>query len=533
MSRGQRGDDDPLRSVVGETSEELRLPGSRAETTMPAGRRQRYVSAVAVLAIPDEIDLDTVMAVLDSHAQVGGVRLQILLPDGTTFFEAAPPEPRRGAEHEVPLALRRAQQATEPRHARERSDPERNFRLRGALPEKQLKLVAEALERALSLRASTGTQQVLLDAERQRLSLIFEFSEKVHRLASFDQIVLRFLRDVTRILGAREGTYFALDPRRHDLYIRCHVGSRREVVEGFRLQIGEGIAGAVAKDGMPRIVNDVTSCPEYVPKNNPIRNIIVAPVFVRGQIVGVVNVNDRESGEKPFSNRDLQLLVSLARLGGVALENVKLYSEIRSLLLALIESLSNAIDAKDTFARGHSQRVAFLSSAIARRLSLSEQDLDMLQVAALLHDIGNLAVSEAVLKKEGPLTERERAQIKEHPALGASILSPVEQLSAVLPGIMDHHERHDGRGYPRHLKGGEISQQGRVIAIADAYDAMTHERPFRDACSPEEALAEITAEAGAQFDPALVPVFVDVFRELELDTISLESHLPPAPGADF
>lgn len=529
MPRGRRPDDEELHSVSGETSEELRLPG-RGDTAMPAGRRARYVSAIAAQAIPEELDLDTVMAVLDSHAQVGGARLQILLPDGSTFFEAAPPEPRRGTEAEVPLAL--PLELFPADDERTGPLPARGLRLRGALPEKHLRKVAEALERAVSLRVSSGAQRQALDAERQRLSLIFEFSEKVCRLASFDDIVQRFLRDVTRILGAREGTYFALDPRRRDLYIRCHVGSRREVVEEFRLKVGEGIAGMVAKDGMPRIVNDVSSCPEYVPKNNPIRNIIVAPVFVRGKIVGVVNVNDRESGERPFSNRDLQLLVSLARLGGVALENVKLYSEIRELLLALIESLSTAIDAKDSFARGHSQRVAFLTAEIGRRLALPEQELDMLQVAALLHDIGNLAVSEAVLRKEGPLTQRERAQVKEHPALGAAILSPVQQLSAVLPGIMDHHERYDGRGYPRHLKGDEISQQGRVIAIADAYDAMTHERPFRDACAPAEALAEITAEAGAQFDPALVPVFVEVFRELELETEALESHLPPPPGDD-
>jgi len=158
----------------------------------------------------------------------------------------------------------------------------------------------------------------------------------------------------------------------------------------------------------------------------------------------------------------------------------------------------------------------------------------MLRIAALLHDIGNLAISELVLKKTGRLTEEERATIKEHPALGASILSPVKQLSEVLPGILDHHERYDGRGYPRHLKADEISLQGRVIAIVDAFDAMTHDRAFRKAASPADALSEITAEAGGQFDPALVPIFVECFRSLELDRREVDQLLPPLhPELDF
>jgi HD-GYP domain-containing protein (c-di-GMP phosphodiesterase class II) len=183
---------------------------------------------------------------------------------------------------------------------------------------------------------------------------------------------------------------------------------------------------------------------------------------------------------------------------------------------------------------GHSRRVAFLTQVMGKRLALDDQEQDMLRIASLLHDVGNLAISEAVLKKDGPLTDEEQARVKEHPDLGASILAPVDQLQAVLPGIVDHHERYDGRGYPRRLKGDEISLQGRLIAIADAFDAMTHDRSFRRACSNNDALAEITAEAGTQFDPALVPIFVECYRELELDRHDLQEMLPPpAPGLDF
>jgi putative nucleotidyltransferase with HDIG domain len=289
----------------------------------------------------------------------------------------------------------------------------------------------------------------------------------------------------------------------------------------------------VAKDGQARIVNDVQSCPDYVVKNNPIRNIIAAPVTMRDKIIGVVNVNDRAEGDKPFTNRDLQLLVSLARLGGVALDNAKLFQEVRQLLLSSVESLTVAIDAKDQRAVGHSRRVAFLCGKMADRLQLSEKERDLLRLAAMLHDVGNLAVPESLLKKPGPLSSEELAKMREHPTHGASILSPVQLLSEVLPGVVDHHERYDGRGYPRRLKAEEISLQGRLVAIADAFDAMVHDRPFRKAWSAADAMTEIVRHSGSQFDPALVPVFGECYGELELDRVPLDDLVPPGPVLDF
>lgn len=522
MSAGKRHDsrdDDRPGPVSGETGDDILLPDASG-VSMPAAGRLRYRSIVSApeAVVAGVLDVDTIAALMDSHAQVGRVRLRILFPDGRVFFEACPPDLLEGPENEVPVAI--------PGNA--------GTILRGALPVRDLELVAANIHRAVRERTASGAQLQALDSERRRLSLVFEFSEKVCQLAAFDEVVTRFLGDVTRLLDAREGTFFALDQRRKDLYVRCHHGLRPEVARGFRLKVGEGISGAVAQDGRPRIVNDVQRCPDYVAKTNPIHNIIAAPVTVRGKLIGVVNVNDRAEGRKPFSNRDLELLVSLSRLGGVALDNARLYEEIRQLLLSTIESLTIAIDAKDSHAAGHSRRVAFLTVVMGQRLGLDEQEQDMLRIASLLHDVGNLAISETVLNKDGPLTETERAMVKEHPALGASILSPVQQLSAVLPGIVDHHERYDGRGYPRHLKGDEISLQGRLIAIADTFDAMTHDRPFRRSCPAVDALAEITAKAGTQLDPSLVPVFVECYRDLDLDRLDVQDLLPPTtPDLDF
>jgi HD-GYP domain-containing protein (c-di-GMP phosphodiesterase class II) len=470
--------------------------------------RQRRSTIRASLPTGLEPEAESITALLQSHADAANVRLRVVLADGQSFLEARPPNARSGPENDVPIQLTGSPGAL----------------LRGALPVPVLESVASVIQGEVQSRTATGAHRKALETEQQRLSLLFEFSEKVCQLAALDEIVARFLGDVVRILEAREGTFFALDKSRQELYIRCQHGSRPDVVSDFRLKVGEGIAGAVAKDGRARIVNDVVSCPDYVAGSNPIRNIISAPITVRGSLLGVVNVNDRIEG-KLFTSRDLQLLVSLARMGGIALDNAKLYDEVRQLLLATIESLTTAIDAKDQYALGHSRRVAFLCTRMGKRMGLPEQESDLLHIAALLHDIGNLAVSEAILHKSRPLTAEEQSMIKEHPAWGASILGPVQQLTAVLPGVADHHERYDGRGYPRGLKATEISVQGRLIALAAAFDAMTHDRPFRDAIAPSDALAELTAQSGSQFDPALVGIFVECYRDLELARVSVDKLL--------
>lgn len=511
----------PERVASGETGPDILLPPLQVSMPGAAANVRIDQPSISLVGIdPEQLDIETITLVLDAAAEAAGVQLLITTDSGAELFEARPAgAPTEDGGRKVPIEL---------------PGSEQTLWLFGPLPQRKLERIAQAVSHSARLRRATGAREHALDAERQRLELVFDFSEKVNQLAAVDDVINRFLGDITRILGAREGTFFAVDPRRHDLFIRCHHGSSEEVVRDFRLKVGEGIAGAVAKDGRPRIVNDAEACPEYVEKNNPIRNIICAPVSVREKLIGVVNVNDRAEGDTPFSNRDLQLLASLARLGGVALDNARLYSEVRELLLGTVDALVGAIDAKAELFRGHSRRVAFLCSALAERLGADEEERDRIRIAALLHDVGNLAISGTILGKPGPLDEREAARVKEHPALGAQLLSPVQQLADALPGILDHHERYDGRGYPRRLKGEEISLQGRLVAIAEAFDAITHDRPHRKASSPATAKREITVNAGTQFDPALVPIFEDVYRRLDLDNVPIEELLPSTePELDF
>jgi len=184
--------------------------------------------------------------------------------------------------------------------------------------------------------------------------------------------------------------------------------------------------------------------------------------------------------------------------------------------VATLSVLSKAIEARDPYTHGHSARVTALAEAVARRLGWSEQRLASLLVGGSLHDIGKLAVSDAVLCKEGGLDDAEFAQIREHPKVGAKLLLRVSALREAIPCVLYHHERWDGNGYPSGKAGEEIPIEARVLAIADAFDAMTSDRPYRRALTRQQALAEVERCAGTQFDPRIAFVFLELFAEAEL-----------------
>jgi putative nucleotidyltransferase with HDIG domain len=184
----------------------------------------------------------------------------------------------------------------------------------------------------------------------------------------------------------------------------------------------------------------------------------------------------------------------------------------------MLSVLTGAIEARDPYTRGHSARVTALAEEVALRLGWSEQRLASLRIGGPLHDIGKLAVSDEVLRKEGRLDDGELAQIREHPKIGARILLRMAALREAIPYVLYHHERWDGDGYPSGKAGEEIPIEARVLAIADAFDAMTSDRPYRRALSRGEALAEVERCAGTQFDPDIARVFLELFDEAEVAT---------------
>jgi putative two-component system response regulator len=189
---------------------------------------------------------------------------------------------------------------------------------------------------------------------------------------------------------------------------------------------------------------------------------------------------------------------------------------INSMYIRSIDSLIKALEAKDFYTRGHSQRVTMYSVAIGKAMRLPEGQIEILRQAAVLHDLGKIGVREQILNKPGKLTEEEFREITLHPEVATQILEPVPFFRSLLPAILHHHERFDGRGYPRGVSGHDIPLESRIMAIADTFDAMTSTRAYRNALALETANAEIRRCAGAQFDPEIVPVFMKVQGRIEI-----------------
>jgi HD-GYP domain-containing protein (c-di-GMP phosphodiesterase class II) len=180
----------------------------------------------------------------------------------------------------------------------------------------------------------------------------------------------------------------------------------------------------------------------------------------------------------------------------------------QELFLETIRTLAAAIDAKDPYTRGHSERVSSYSMAISRHLELNQEEVFRVHIAAILHDVGKLGIRESILNKPGGLSDDEFEIMRQHPSIGAQIMSPIRMLKDIIPGIRNHHETWDGSGYPDHLEGEEIPMVARIIGVADTFDAMTTTRPYQQAMSLEYVLAKMRSMSGSRFDPVVVEAFM-------------------------
>ncbi len=228
-----------------------------------------------------------------------------------------------------------------------------------------------------------------------------------------------------------------------------------------------------------------------------------------------------------FRQSELRLLTSMAEQVAAIIANTDLYQDLERFVVNVVKSLVHAIEAKDVYTRGHSERVNLYCTMVAEELGLPEQERQNLHWASILHDVGKIGISEQILNKPGKLTTEEFLMIQDHPTKGFNILKPIEQLSQSLSGILHHHERYDGKGYPFGLKGDAIPLVGRIIAVADTYDAITSTRAYRPAKSSHEALEILEEVSGSQLDPSLVELFSRLIVE-EMEDV--EEEPPPRTG---
>jgi HD-GYP domain-containing protein (c-di-GMP phosphodiesterase class II) len=249
-----------------------------------------------------------------------------------------------------------------------------------------------------------------------------------------------------------------------------------------------------------------------------IEEALCIPIKIGQSVVGCIYADNRD-GQVGFGtvDDDIEFCTGLAEFAALAMSNLmrmdierRHAEERQGLLLGTVAALVSAIDAKDTYTRGHSERVAWLSRALAEQIGLDADTLEEVHICGLVHDIGKIGIPEAVLRKPSKLTDEEFDIIKTHPAIGEKILKDVPQLRVALPGVRSHHERWDGNGYPDGTKEEETPLFGRILGVADAFDAMCSSRAYRQALDRNKVLGEITECAGKQFDPELAKSFSDI-----------------------
>jgi len=227
-----------------------------------------------------------------------------------------------------------------------------------------------------------------------------------------------------------------------------------------------------------------------------------------GEAIGALVCGGRATRDPEISSVDIKLIDAVGEFLGVFHENVCRYNEQREMFLGTLHAMTGSVDAKDPYTRGHSDRVAHLGRQLALAAGLSVDEAEQVRIAGLLHDVGKIGVPERVLLKAGRLDDAEFEALKRHPVIGRDILDGVRPMAPMLPGVLHHHERWDGRGYPHGLAGERIPRIARILAVADAFDAMSSNRAYRDAMPRAKALEEIVRCAGTQFDPELAPLFV-------------------------
>jgi HD-GYP domain-containing protein (c-di-GMP phosphodiesterase class II) len=247
--------------------------------------------------------------------------------------------------------------------------------------------------------------------------------------------------------------------------------------------------------------------------------------YFRDDLLGILLLGEKLN-KKKFGRDELEFFVALGHDVAMAIKNAQLFKELETelkqkqqLFINTTVALAAAIDAKDHYTHGHTERVTNLSLAIAKKLAeinkkeFNDGFLEHLHIASLLHDIGKIGIPESVLNKDGALNDEEKKLIMDHPDIGAVILNPIRELEECIQGVKYHHENYDGSGYPEGLKGEQIPLIASIISVADTFDAMTTDRPYRKGLSKEEAVREIERVAGQQLNPEICGVFVQLYKE--------------------
>jgi putative nucleotidyltransferase with HDIG domain len=358
---------------------------------------------------------------------------------------------------------------------------------------------------ALLTRDASLTKRVL------ELAALYEMSRALGSTLDRDLLLDSVLESATRLFGVDLGYVVVRDAETGRLEVSARRGGMPSDVTDDQLH--GSLAQWVAREGRPLLHNPSSGGEsERTDAIIGAEAALCVPLVSGEGTVGAIAIGSNDP-EVRFSSEEVRLLSTIANHVAIAVGNIELFTSLQESYLSTVRSLAAAVDAKDPYTRGHSDRVAGFAAKIATRLDLTNDQCVALEMAAYLHDIGKIGVREEILLKPGPLSEDEMGQMRHHPLIGADILRPVGFPWPIVPVVRHHHERWDGAGYPAGLRGDEIPLLARVLTVADAYEAMTSDRPYRSGRTLSDAIDELRCCSGSHFDPLVVQAFIEALDD--------------------
>ena len=388
-------------------------------------------------------------------------------------------------------------------------------RVEGAIREKLKMEQADLMNLSPRLETIENYRKV-----QQDLATIYKIGNLVHSEGDMSKLCELVMDAIFEVVDAERGFLILADDTTGRLSpVAAREGEKRseEVEVTFsRTIVDESFSSGYSFLSADAMADDRFKEGESIMFRN-IRSVMCAPVQTQDKTLGVIYV-DTVTDSEAFAKHELELLTAIGKQAGIAIERAKLMEGLEKLFYGSVRTLVATIEAKDKYTFGHSERVTAYAMQIAEHLDEQDDILGTIQLAGLLHDIGKIGIKESILNKAGGLNEEEFADVRGHPAIGAKILTHIENIEDVARAVRHHHERYDGSGYPDGLRGEEIPYEARILAVADAFDAMTSRRPYRDTLSKDEVIEEFSSNKGTQFDPDIADVLLRLFDEDALRT---------------
>jgi putative nucleotidyltransferase with HDIG domain len=361
----------------------------------------------------------------------------------------------------------------------------------------------------------------------QLLALLRAGYSLVHQ-GNEDELFHHILNDAVAVLDAQRGAVVLAEGPANELKLRALATGKKE--SHSRTTFSQKLANRCYSRGESILCTSVNEDAELKVAQSiadgAMASVLCVLLRTPRKRLGVLHL-DRGPWQKPFTEDDLHLADALAASVSAAIESAQLLRKQRDLFLNTITILAQAVELRDEYTGGHTARVTSLACLLGKKLDLPAEDMELLRLGTPLHDIGKIGIDDAILRKPGRLTAEEFAVMQSHTVKGAAIVATIPDLHPIIPIVRSHHERWDGQGYPDRLAGEDIPLLARIVAVADAYDAMTSNRPYhadRKGRPPEMALAELQKQAGRQFDPACVEAFLAIQDQV---AEAIAAHTPP------